>query len=46
VIRLAGHAARAIVARASQAIREQVKLVRSAPVKPARPDPDRIVNPF
>jgi eukaryotic-like serine/threonine-protein kinase len=46
VIRLASYAERTVVAHASQAVSEHVKLVRSATGKPVKPDPDRVVNPF
>ncbi len=46
VIRLAAYAERAIVAHPSQAISVRVRLVRDGTVKPAKPDPNRIVNPF
>ncbi len=46
VIRLAAYAERVVVAPASQAINKQVRLVRNSTVKPAKPDPNRIVNPF
>ena len=46
VIRLAAYAERVVVANASQAISERVKLVRSGTRKPTRPDPDRTINPF
>lgn len=46
VIRLAAYAERAVVVPGSQAINERVTLVRNGTGMPAKPDPDRIVNPF